>query len=71
MTNCKKKNVLLYKGNRYRCHKGSQKNKKEHNGFCKQCASGKNERGEKLTCPFHYERADDEDDPEPLTKSDL
>ena len=62
MSICNAKNVVLYQGNRYKCHTTpAQQN--EHNGMCKQCASGLDEDDEYLMCTKHYEQVDDERGP--------
>ena len=65
MPKCKKKNVRLYKGNCYPCHRTTKERQKQHNSMCRQCASGVDESGEVLVCYAHNEQASEgEESPE-------
>ena len=72
MKKCKKKNVPLFKGNCYPCHKGREEHKRQHNCMCYECATGKNEdiSPNFLACFIHGERARRKGEPEPLMESE-
>ena len=71
MPKCKKKNVPLYKGNCYPCHRTTKERQRQHNSMCRQCASGKDESDEILVCYAHNEQASEgEESPESAMEDD-
>ena len=71
MPKCKKKNVPLFKGNCYPCHRSKPERQRQHNFMCEQCASGEDQNGDVLVCFAHSEQAEvDEEDPEPAMEDD-
>ena len=66
MKKCPKKNVPLYQGNKYPCHK-AKSGPSEHNFFCYQCATGKDQKDRTLKCFKHRQQAGrDPGDPFPV-----
>ena len=64
---CGTSGVLLWQGNRYRCHTTLEK-QNEHNSFCASCAEGVDEDGDATQCPEHLENAWPESEHTPLEK---
>jgi hypothetical protein len=71
MLKCRKKNVPLYKGNCYPCHRTTKERQRQHNSMCYQCATGKDKSEEVLVCYAHSEQASDgEESPESAMEDD-